>query len=246
MSASDALPHWILPPEIIALVIEHLRDSKPDLLTCSLVSRGWLPFARGNLEISIVPASSPAFITLLASPANTFGTTLRRLHIHSSGHGALLPLLATFTSLRSLSLFWTNTSELPALPSLTELRLFSPQFPSYSSFVTFMSELPALQRLRLYDVLWPTNPDDDQHTFPPFELLSLELIRGRRPLEDRIVFALRTRKLILGFAHQVPSPFLSMLSIYLHYLGPGLKSLELLDCGRDLGQYSNLCFRYIC
>ncbi|KAJ7725434.1 hypothetical protein DFH07DRAFT_970881 [Mycena maculata] len=191
-----------LPPEIIARIIEQLSDSKSDLLSCSLICRGWLPFARNNLEIYIHPHSSSTFIELLASPTNTLGTTLRHLdllNLNGLLRGPLYQVLTMLSSLRYLALWATVGVELPALPWLTRLSLCGTEFASYSGFATFMSNLPALQNLEFMHVTWAAGPDDDQYTFPTLDLLSLYLYWGPTQPIRTILFGLRTRNLVLDF-----------------------------------------------
>ncbi|KAJ7142404.1 hypothetical protein C8R44DRAFT_725763 [Mycena epipterygia] len=117
-----------------------------------------------------------------------------------------------------------------------ELVGHSHKVPTYTGFVTFVSGLPVLKSLTLWNVSWATGPDNGQYTFPPFDLASLELDWGPRPPIGSIMFALRTRKLILGIPSSIPPSFLPTTFKYLRQLGSHLKHLELEDCENHIDQ----------
>ncbi|KAJ7142392.1 hypothetical protein C8R44DRAFT_974160, partial [Mycena epipterygia] len=171
---------------------------------------------------------------LVTSPTTTLATTVRHIGLWNPKPSVIPPpvflVLATFVSLRSLNLWGTLTVNLPSLPTLTHLHLWSAEVPSYTAFITFVSGLPALKSLTLWNVSWTTDPDDGQYTFPPLDLASLELDWGPRPPIESIMFALRTRKLILGIPSSIPPSFLPTTSKYLRQLGSHLRHLELEDC----------------
>ncbi|KAJ7610217.1 hypothetical protein FB45DRAFT_1066383 [Roridomyces roridus] len=84
--ASDALVAPRLPLELFALVIGNLTDNS-DLLRCSLVCRGWLPFSRGRLRLFI--HEDTRLKHLLESPENTLASTIR--HLSLSNVDPLIP-----------------------------------------------------------------------------------------------------------------------------------------------------------
>ncbi|KAJ6537254.1 hypothetical protein DFH09DRAFT_1283638 [Mycena vulgaris] len=241
----DTATSLTLPPEIIAIVIETL-DKRNDLLTCSLVCRGWLHFARNNLEISINSESAPTFVQLIASPNNTLVSALRHLDIWCHDSLVLQPLFsafANFVSLRWLSLWTIVPQDLTAPPGLIHLRMLNTEFPSYSGFANFMSDLPALQSLELSSVSWAPGPDDGNYSLPRLELKSLELEWDETPRMESVIFAFRPRKFIVAFPLK-PFPSLwSTTSAFLRHLGPDLKHLELYDCEDHIGQHLTLRLR---
>ncbi|KAK0216841.1 hypothetical protein IW262DRAFT_150284 [Armillaria fumosa] len=63
----------MLPVELCNLIIDHLHDSKPSLLACSLVCRAWVPECRFHLFYQVVlgPDTADPFFQLLESPHAT-------------------------------------------------------------------------------------------------------------------------------------------------------------------------------
>ncbi|KAJ6537246.1 hypothetical protein DFH09DRAFT_1324353 [Mycena vulgaris] len=231
-----------LPPEIIGIIIKHLGDSKADLLTCSLVGRGWLPLARSNLpDVTIKPASALTFVELIKSPKTTLVTTLRCLHLHSHDPDnslvlrPVITLLPNFVSLRLLFLQCDKPEDLTALPELTELGLCCIEFPSHSSFVRFMADLPALQHLQLIDVSWATDPEAGQWISPFSEIKSKELSWDDESLIQMCSFFPQKLRLVFPVFH--PSfLWFSTISRYLRHLSTCLKHLEL-ETSDEFGQY---------
>ncbi|KAJ7609232.1 hypothetical protein DFH06DRAFT_1247657 [Mycena polygramma] len=224
-----------LPPELIALIISHLRDSKHDLLECSLVCHGWLSFARNELDILLKPNAVATFLELVGSPRTTILPNLRSLIIWSSPQSpvsAILQMLPSFGSLRSLKLWHVIILEgLPPaldLPLVEILGFTDTTFPSYTCFRGFVAGLPALHTLALKGISWTTGPENEEPAFPPLELQSLELAWVGKSLAIEIVTRVtRTRRLTLVVPALAPSSVLATISGYLRYLGNHLHQLVL-------------------
>ncbi|KAF5370285.1 hypothetical protein D9758_006914 [Tetrapyrgos nigripes] len=62
-----------LPIELINLIIDQLHDSRPDLKTCALVHRDWLPQSRYHLfhDIELYQNGVAPFLELCSSPYST-------------------------------------------------------------------------------------------------------------------------------------------------------------------------------
>ncbi|KAJ6480584.1 hypothetical protein C8R47DRAFT_1218773 [Mycena vitilis] len=166
------------PSELAELVVEELRDSQPNLFSCSLVCSEWLAFARSHVPISLTAQNIAVFIQLLHSPRATLFSTIRQLHIsmgdHDHGvHLPLLQLLPRFTRMRSLDMSCKFSDDLPSIPQLTELRL-NGEFGTYAGYVRFLSDLPALQSLRLDGFFWKDCPRSPPLVVP-FPFLDLNI-----------------------------------------------------------------------
>ncbi|KAK0475616.1 hypothetical protein EDD18DRAFT_1056690, partial [Armillaria luteobubalina] len=66
----------MLPVELYNLIIDHLHDSKPSLLACSLVCRAWVPECRFHLFYKVIlgPDTADPFSQLLESPHATIAS----------------------------------------------------------------------------------------------------------------------------------------------------------------------------
>ncbi|KAJ7614926.1 hypothetical protein FB45DRAFT_1008539 [Roridomyces roridus] len=236
--AFDKIPH--LPLELFALTIEYLTD-KSDLLRCSLVCRGWLPFARGNLTISISTETSVTRLKdILACPENTLASTIRHLTLSEPDVETILPSLGSFTQLRSLRLWEMDAIDLPALASLTYLELDDfVHFDSCTSFLRFLSGTSNLQHLVLGNVSWDN--DDPECALPALHLRSLQMWFHASRLDQRLMSTLHTKSLQLAWGDISAS--LDVVSKYLHVLGSDLESLQFVDLNDEgLNALSNLDF----
>ncbi|KAJ7660102.1 hypothetical protein DFH06DRAFT_1401342 [Mycena polygramma] len=219
-----------LPADLIELVIQELADHCPTLLSCTLVSQGWLPLARNHLTLFIKAQNMTEFSALLQSPTSFLLSTVRRLDISNGGSAVqnpLLRMLSEFSRLRSLSV-WSALfpDDLPTLPALTELELWG-DFPSYTSFARFLSDLPNLWRLTLADFKCHTSPQPPVE-FPSLELETANFECGKEFTDTIFMWAPLTRELTWGFAEQKMSPqYLQKLSQYLCRLGSRLRYLSL-------------------
>ncbi|KAJ7057725.1 hypothetical protein C8F01DRAFT_1027993 [Mycena amicta] len=102
--------------ELIDLVIDQLRDDKPSLSTCSLVSRQWTPrsrlhnFSSAKLFIDTLDMQDGiqfakrlnAFMDLLSSPLATFIVSLQELTLHHTLDGTAHDILRPMEILRRL------------------------------------------------------------------------------------------------------------------------------------------------
>ncbi|KAJ6467526.1 hypothetical protein C8R47DRAFT_1201132 [Mycena vitilis] len=235
-----------LPPELIALILSHLRDSRHDLLGCSLVCRGWLPFARNELDILLTPSAIATFLELVASPSTTMLPNLRSLRIWSSPHSLVSPILRIlpgFESLRSLELWHVILEGLPpALPLIEKLGLTQTTFPSYICFRDFIAGLPVLQTMTLNGVSWTTGPESEERAFPVLQLESLEVDCAESLALDIVTRVTRTRRLKLVVPAFAPSSLLATISRYLRYLGKDLHQLVLNYRGFKLDHLYTLDF----
>ncbi|KAJ6510418.1 hypothetical protein C8R45DRAFT_964039 [Mycena sanguinolenta] len=212
-----------LPSELIELTLGNVH-SIPDILSCTLVCRRWVPFARNRLEIYLHPRVTPPFLQLLHSPTSTL-FSVRHLQIRTWGrdkhaYHSVLKLLPTFTALRFLDIRGAF-AEIPPLPWLTELKL-SGSFASYSGFVRFMSDLPALQALTLDEVRWEEGAAELDLTIPTLHLEWASLSWGSRVPVAQIMFPLRTPMLVLNLgtgshAHDI-SEYFQRLGSHLRHL----------------------------
>ncbi|KAJ7605945.1 hypothetical protein DFH06DRAFT_1310019 [Mycena polygramma] len=217
-----------LPADLIEPVIQELSDNRPALLSCSLVSQGWLPLARNHLTLLLTPPNIVEFAALLQSPTSFLLSTVRRLDISNGGpgpvHGPLLRMLPEFRRLRFLSMWCTFPDDLPPLAALTELVLCG-EFPSYASFARFLSGLPNLRRLKLGDYFICGDSLQPTVTFPLLELETARFECDKQFMDSMHMWAPLTRRLTWGFADDDMSP--EGLSRYLCRLGPRLRYLNL-------------------
>jgi hypothetical protein len=90
-----------------------------------------------------------------------------------------------------------------------------------------MASLPCLRNLEICRVVWETEIQNDKYTFPPLDLLSLELNWDPdiRALEA-VMRGVRTHKLQLTLPSLISPIFISAISEYLRFLGTGLHILE--------------------
>ncbi len=148
----------MLPAELCNLIIDHLHDSKPSLLACSLVCRAWIPECRFHLfhNLRLCRDTADSFFQLFKSPHATLASAhIRELDVTQntvirggSLEGDLLEGLAfqgvltrcpadVFEHVQKLSVtrvgWWTlNGSERPSIghtfKNVTELALWTVVF----------------------------------------------------------------------------------------------------------------------
>ncbi|KAJ7609240.1 hypothetical protein DFH06DRAFT_1247670 [Mycena polygramma] len=156
-------------------------------------------------------------------------------------------MLAQFVSLHSLALRHTapESTDLPVLPLVKELRLYLTTFPSYASFVGLVTKLPALLRLQMTRVAWTESPAHGEYTFPPLDLQALEVDWNPDTLAlQAFMAAVRTRKLKLISSDNPSTAFVSALSEYLQSLGTHLTSLDIEYTARHLDAFVPVDFSY--
>ncbi|KAG7440772.1 uncharacterized protein BT62DRAFT_956674 [Guyanagaster necrorhizus] len=172
----------MLPTELCNLVIDHLHDSKPSLLACSLVCRAWIPESRFHLfhEVKLYRDTADSFFQLFESQHATLGSGyIRELDVaqntvtrHGSLEGDLLDGRAfqgvltrcptdVFTHVQKLSVTWvgwwtlTNAEKLSIghrFKSVTELRLWMVLFETDEELLALIASFPALEVLFLQTI----------------------------------------------------------------------------------------------
>ncbi|KAJ7728132.1 hypothetical protein DFH07DRAFT_851252 [Mycena maculata] len=234
----------IFSSEVYQRIINPLGDD--DLLTCSLVCRGWCVLARNQTRIRVHSENVREFVKIVNSLTNTFMASLRCIDIivgDSRANRRLVPLLPRFAALRTLKFWSMGKEDLPALPGLVQLDLAGAIFPSYARFRAFMACLrPTLRNFTFCNVSWESGNPDEAHPFPRFDLESFDLDWGPRPPTEEILFAIRARRVALSFPKDmVDAPFFDLTSRYLRFLGAHLKRLEL-NCDEQLDQVASVDF----
>ncbi|KAJ7922419.1 hypothetical protein B0H13DRAFT_1865795 [Mycena leptocephala] len=228
------------PPQLPLELIELIRVID-DSRNCTIAHKIFHPVvwsaANGSVLLGAKPLSfltprrfsdSSALYNLPQPPCSlqsvgwTFGS-LRRVR-KSSAHLKMLP---DFIRLRSLVIWCGFPAGLALLPQLTELELFG-KFGSYLGFVSFMSDLPALQNLTPDGVVWDDSPDP-HFAFPTLELKTVSLDWGHQHPVEHIMLSLHARRLILSFWLDPSPDWLLSIPKYLHHLGDHLRYLQL-DC----------------
>ncbi|KAJ7625919.1 hypothetical protein FB45DRAFT_869059 [Roridomyces roridus] len=209
-----------LPLEIVDLVIGELDEDRNTLLSCALVCRDWVPFARGNLPICI--RGSAEFIQTAQAPTATLMSAIR-------------------VEIRNPEA--TRLFELPSHPTLDELAVFNSEFITYSGFIRSMTGLPHLRDLELWGATWGKSRPGQPSRLPPIILHSLHLcIFDELPEDELIPF--RVRKLELD--NTIPS---ALISRHLRHLGGHLTELCIGDSeleGIDFSQNSGVQDLEIC
>ncbi|KAJ6550427.1 hypothetical protein DFH09DRAFT_1319922 [Mycena vulgaris] len=155
-----------LPPEVVDLVIDNLREDFVTLRICGLVSRDWLVTSRHH-ALYVPYWNIHTFLDLLNSPLNTFFFPLRGLHllgVQQDNISQIWPLLPAFSSLRTLHLYGKQLtlgkdSVIPGhLPLLKSFGLSMAHFASYDILTTFLSQFPSLKTLKLVSVACDAGP----------------------------------------------------------------------------------------
>ncbi|KAK0475794.1 hypothetical protein IW261DRAFT_1492996 [Armillaria novae-zelandiae] len=94
----------MLPVELCNLIIDHLHDSKPSLLACSLVCRAWVSECRLHLFCKVILNSGTAepFFQLLESPHATIASArTRELYVgHNTARSKFELRVAQLTRIR--------------------------------------------------------------------------------------------------------------------------------------------------
>ncbi|KAJ6612343.1 hypothetical protein B0H10DRAFT_2052554 [Mycena sp. CBHHK59/15] len=230
-----------LPPEITDSIIHQFHSSSPDLRVCSLVCRAWLPASRYQLfsSLSLRGEDIPKFVDLIASPENTYSSSLRAITIIYGENGPmslLLLRLLDFRSLRSMKIRLSMIcSEFPTMPHITFLKLDAILFQSFSAFITFLIRFPGLKILVLRHLGW--GPDRDSKdpvqsiTAPRLELeqLSIENSHNLQLLSwlSDVELAPLTSSLSLDLTGRMGRKIIPDVAEYLQHLRTHLKHLHL-------------------
>ena len=165
-----------LPPEILDLIIDCLRDEQTALEACCLVSKSWVPRIRKHLFIDITLAG--AYFTIqrwtkaFPDPSSSPGHHTRYLWI-SDLAAVTSPWIRSFCHLQELrvsTLPWDDTSGAPFLklhglsPTLKSLRLITSTTPP-SKILDLICSFPLLEDLILY--YQEPESDGDEWVAPP-------------------------------------------------------------------------------
>ncbi|KAJ7625934.1 hypothetical protein FB45DRAFT_73661 [Roridomyces roridus] len=243
LERSQEMSYPRLPPELIRSVIEDVSEANiKDLLACALVSRDWLAFARAIPDFCIwSEKEAMAFIELIQAPNATFPPALRCMTISKRDRPApyiqLIPMLSSFSSLRSLTLANLDLTEVPLPPTLTKLVLNYCHFANHAAFIRSISRLADLQHLNLWSMTWATPPGtENQSTSHTTDVPSLTLYHDELQKSYQYsLWPLRPRKFILESEHYTVKQ-LPVLSRYLVSLGTHLQELHLRHTRRSIGQ----------
>ncbi|SJL13806.1 uncharacterized protein ARMOST_17254 [Armillaria ostoyae] len=173
----------MLPAELCNLIIDHLHDSKPSLLACSLVCRAWIPECRFHLfhNLRLCRDTADTFFQLFESPHATLASAhIRELDVAQntvirggSLEGDLLEGLAfqgvltrcpadVFEHVQKLSVTWVGWWTLTGAERLSIGHIFK-----------------NVTELALWTVVFQTDEELQAlvASFPPLEVLSLRAIR---------------------------------------------------------------------
>jgi len=185
-----------LPPEVLDLIVGHLRDEPPTLKTCCLVSKSWIPRTRKHLfahvEFCVWNHLTKSWVKTFPDPANTPAHHTRTLSVLYPTHyprlikAARTGIFSSFSSVVHLSLsvgWWHDEtfSHVPLhglSPVLRSLHLSFVVIP-HSEILTLICSFPLLEDLAL-DSVRPEQRDG-QWTTPstsPRLTGSLELCIG--------------------------------------------------------------------
>jgi len=165
-----------IPSELIDEIIDRINADIYSLMTCSTVSKAWLPRSRHHIfgRLCLQPSTSAKFFELVDSPLSTIAPYVRHLVLTRTygGGGQLwfpgvLPRLITFTALLSCTLTLANFVPFkgdltPIFASsfrlLSHLALSRCRFKSFAQFTDVMCACPNLESFASTDLSW--NADD--------------------------------------------------------------------------------------
>ncbi|KAK0436950.1 hypothetical protein EV421DRAFT_1739363 [Armillaria borealis] len=188
------LRRTMLPVELCNLIIDHLHDSKPSLLTCSLVCRAWIPECRFHLfhNLRLCRDTADTFFQLFESPHATLASAhIRELDVAQNAvirggslQGDLLEGLAfqgvltrcpadVFEHVQKLSVLWvgwwtlTGTERLSIghiFKNVTELALWTVVFQTDEELQALVASFPALEALSLQTIQFRINALEEDHS----------------------------------------------------------------------------------
>ena len=193
----------LLPPEILALIIDHLRDDQAALRACCLISKSWVPWARrylfARVEFSLMRPFelwTKAFPRPDSSPAHHTRTlSIRKLHVATLPDSDVCRWIRAFHGIETLEVKTTKADTKPASlvllhglsPTLKSLHLSFTSLP-LSGVFNFICSFPLLEDLSMTAI---TNDDTDGWDNPPTSprftgSLYLEIVRGLKPTVRRL------------------------------------------------------------
>ncbi|KAK0475617.1 hypothetical protein EDD18DRAFT_1367018 [Armillaria luteobubalina] len=184
----------MLPTELCNLVIDHLHDSKPSLLACSLVCRAWVLECRFHLfqKVDLYRDTADPFFQLFESPYATIASAhTRELNVaqntvtrYGNLDGELLDGLAfqgvlsrypadVFEHVQKLSVTWVGwwtLSEAERLnigqrfKNVTELVLWMVVFETDKELAVLIASFPALEVLSLQTIRFRVKDSQENHS----------------------------------------------------------------------------------
>ena len=155
------------PPELKDRIIDHLRESKAALATCSLVSKDWVPSSRFHLfnNISLQPDNVQSLVELLDSPYSTISQHTRRVHLYLEGNddgqdiltlSCFAPCLSKFdiVVLSITDFLWRRICDPHSenlsrsfLAQISQLFLSNVSFLNVSHFIEFITSFSSLKKV---------------------------------------------------------------------------------------------------
>ena len=192
-----------LPPEILALIIDHLRDDQAALKACCLISKLWTPWARRYLfaRVEFSPTRpfglwTRAFPEPDDSPAHhTRSLSIRRLDVTTLVDPVVYHYIRAFDSIEILEVKHRRTDANPLSlaplhglsPSLKSLHLSFTSLP-LSEVFDLICSFPLLEDLSMTAISDNgTGGEDIPPTSPSLTgSLYLEIVRGIKPVIRRL------------------------------------------------------------
>ncbi|KAK0239339.1 hypothetical protein EDD85DRAFT_906210, partial [Armillaria nabsnona] len=184
----------MLPAELCNLIIDHLHDSKPSLLACSLVCRAWIPECRFHLfhNLRLCRDTADTFFQLFESPHATLASAyIRELDVAQNTvirggslegdlfegqafQGVLTRCPAhVFEHVQKLSVTWVgwwtlNGSERLSIghifKNVTELALWTVAFQTEEELQALVASFPGLEVLSLRAIRFRINDSEEDHS----------------------------------------------------------------------------------
>ncbi|KAJ7148330.1 hypothetical protein C8R46DRAFT_1128178 [Mycena filopes] len=240
----------VFPPELLEIIIQNLRGSNTTLKQLGLVNRTCLSASRHIIHQSVsVPSELTAsFLDLIASPENTYTSTLEAMEIGldepTTTTAALIPHLPDFPRLKCIDILPTTfvfTYQFPVLPLITTFSLHAASwhaptiFHSRADIQVLLASFPGLKSLELGPVRWVYTPSTPS-VVPPTRRRELDTLSIPASQMDGQfiatlaldVFALWPRALVVDLQKvELSSQILHGLDTYLRLLGSHLHTLRI-------------------
>ncbi|KAJ7738303.1 hypothetical protein B0H16DRAFT_1729888 [Mycena metata] len=196
----------IVPPELADKIIDFLWDSKPDLCTCSLVCKAWLP-------------SSHLFESISFKPDRQFLALSR------------VPVVASYTQVLDLR-SWPleiNNGVLPLLDHLSDASRLRKLI--LGSFPPLPEHLPTLPQLEMAWLSWGDGLDSAYpHVGVKLEHLAIQGLHRNADILRWLEcseHAPHTKRFSLQIPNTIDAACLELISKYLHQLDGHLECLPL-------------------